>query len=401
MLTLRLLPESVGVLSLITSTYSFLAPFILLSTSGAFFVEYFKKEYTGEFSNYFSNALILNFILFVFFLLVALCGLNTFANIVNCPKEWILAIPFLCYFDSVKASVLSVLQIKKNALLYSFFSLGYSVLNFSFSFLFVFKYGLDYQGRLSGIFIAGITIAFVSFFVFWKMNLLKFSISKNILKDIINYGFPILPHSIGLLILDVSDRYFINFFNGKYELGVYSISYLLGSVIYIIAGAFSTAWVPYLYDELKNDTHRSNIKIVKISYWYILGLVLFCVIYIICIPIIYKIFINENYYSGISYCYIIVIGYFFTCIYLIFAGILFYEKKNYIFGYVSGINIICNLVLNYFLIKKYGVFGAAIATSISMFLFMVLIAYFSHRLRPLPWALGFKEFLADVKGKLI
>ncbi len=391
LLTLKLLPASIGKLSLVTSTYSFLLPFILLSTSGAIFVEYYKAEDKSKFSQYFSCALLINFIAFAFFSLAAFLGLDWLAVKFNCPKYWILAIPMFCFFEAVKVALLSMLQIMKKAFSYTIISLSYTVINFSFSLLFVYNYAMDYEGRLTGMFISGLLIALVSFIIFLRQKLIVFKFSRVYFKDIISYGIPILPHAVGILILDISDRFFINSFAGETELGIYSLSYLFGSVVYVLANAFSTAWVPYLYNNLKINSREADLKIVKVSYLYALALLIFCIVFLILLPVVYHYFVNFKYYPGIKYTYLIVSGYFFMSIYLIFAGIIFYEKKNYIFGYVAFFNIICNLILNYFLIKYYHAFGAALATCISMFFLMLIIMYFSNKLKPLPWRSGLLE----------
>ena len=393
-LTGLLLPESIGKLSLLTSTYAFLAPFILINTSGAIYLEYHKKTYqSGNFPSYFSTAILINFISFLFFTVIIIFWLDWFVKQIDCPKEWILAIPLFCFFDAIKVTALSILQISKKPLYYSLVSLVYTILNFLFSLLFVYKFGMDYEGRLSGIFVSGLLISLFSFVLFYRMKLLEIRFSFAFLKDIFRYGFPLLPHAIGFLVLDLADRFFINHFAGKAELGIYSISYLISSMLYVLAGAFSNAWVPHLYDELKKDTPEAKLKIVKISYLYTIAIFVVAVSFVICLPFIYKIFINSNYYSGTRYAYLIISGYFFMSIYLIFAGIIFYEKKNYIFGYVALFNIFLNLGLNYILIKHYHAFGAALATCISMFMFMVAIAYYSNKIKALPWRLGLRELM--------
>jgi len=388
-----LLPESIGKLSLITSIYAFLSPFILISTHGAIFVEYHKTDDRNTFASYFSTALLINFFAFLVFTLVILFGLDWFVKLIDCPKLWILAIPLFCFFDSVKLLALSILQISKRPLFYSIVSLLYTILNFFFSIFFVYKFEMDYQGRLSGIFLSGLLVAVFSFFLCYKMKFLTTKFQRYFFKDILAYGLPLLPHAIGFLILDLADRFFISHFAGKAELGIYSVTYLISSMLYLLSGVFFNAWTPHLYDELKKNTPESRLKIVQVFYVYAFVVFFIAIGFVFCLPLIYKIFINNKFYSGTQYAYLIILGYFFMSIYLIFSGIIFYEKKNYIFGYVALFNICFNLILNYFLIKQYYAFGAALATCISMFMFATAIAYYSNRLMPLPWRLGFVKLL--------
>jgi O-antigen/teichoic acid export membrane protein len=393
LLTAKIFPESIGKLSLITSTYAFLAPFILISTSGAIYVEYYRNEDRDAFAKYFSTALLINFISCIFFMLIILSGLDWFVEQIGCPKEWVLAIPLFCFFDAVKLTILNLLQIMKKPFYYSLVSLLYTTINFSVSIFLVYQLEMDYQGRLGGIFVSGLITLILSFFLFFKMKLIVFKFKTKFVKDILAYGIPLLPHALGFLVLDLADRFFINKFAGKEELGIYSISYLLSGVTYVLASSFSAACTPLLYDELKKNTPEADLRIVKISYLFILSLFIFCICYILALPLVYQLFINKSYYAGTQYSYLIVSGYFFMSIYLIFSGIIFFRRKNYIFGYIALGNIIINLALNYLLIRYLKAYGAALATCISMFIFMVVIAYFSNRIKPLPWKTGFLQLI--------
>ena len=97
-LTVKLLPESVGKLSLITSSYSFLLPFVLLSTGGAIFVEYYKGDDKNLFSQYFSSALLINFVIFLFFFGVSFLGLNWLSQKIKLPASMDSGNTFLLFF---------------------------------------------------------------------------------------------------------------------------------------------------------------------------------------------------------------------------------------------------------------------------------------------------------------
>lgn len=399
-ITNAIAPAGVGKLALISSVISFLTPLILLNTSAAIYVEYFKKENNTPYKSYFTTSLVINFILFLFFLIISILGISQFASFLECPPEWIIAIPFFCFFDTIKTVTLSLFQIQKKPGLYAIVSLLYSVLNFSLSLLLVYHYKMDYEGRLLGMLVSGILVFFVSIFIFFRTGLLTITINRSSIRDIIFYGAPLLPHSLGYIVLDLSDRFFIKHFNGASDLGIYSVAYLLSGVISILANIFNTSFNPYLYEALAKNTNESNLWLAKVYIRYIVLLLIISILYALCIPLLYALFIDKAYEGGIIYTYPIIAGYFFMSIYQVFANIIFFNKKNYIFGYMAVFNITGNVIMNYFFVMKYGPLGAAFATMISMGLFMIAIIYFSNKMLQLPWKKGMAENIGDLKRLL-
>jgi len=75
---------------------------------------------------------------------------------------------------------------------------------------------------------------------------------------------------------------------------------------------------------------------------------------------------------------------FFGC-YSLRVGFVLYFKRNIYLTYLAFIKITLNLVLNYFLIKYYGVIGAAYATAISFFIEFVIIHFMAQHIQSLPW----------------
>ena len=78
-LTLHLTISEFGILSLIETTILFVTPLILLNSNAAINVEYFKVEHS-ILKNYITNALLISFISFLFFILLVYIFKDTFSN---------------------------------------------------------------------------------------------------------------------------------------------------------------------------------------------------------------------------------------------------------------------------------------------------------------------------------
>ncbi len=383
--TYYLSPEDYGRLELIITLVAIVSPFILLQIRGAVSVEFFKLK-PDFFQDYFKSALYFPFLSFlilsVFFILVS----SKLAQWLDIPRYWIMLIPLLSIVKLFPDLLKVIYQIKERPLPYSLFSLFQSLGDLSFSLILVVIYLAGFQGRLGGLLLSGSLFSIGAVFLLYRQGLFNGHFNKNYQKDAFQFGYKLIPHVIGALVINASDRIFISKLVSNSELGIYSIGYKIGSIIMILELAASQAWTPFLYKQLKLNTTAAKRKIVLAGYGFGSFLLISLFFLVVLTPFLYQLNILEgNYAGGSKYVLWVGLGYVFLGFYKIFTGFIFFYKKTKILTVLSVVNVIVNLVLNYLLIVRYGAIGAAYATTISFFIFFVLIAYFGNKLCPLPW----------------
>lgn len=387
--TFYLTTKDFGILALLNSISAFTLPMVTLGIQGAISVAYFKGE-KNNYTSYFSSSIIPPFILSIFLTVIVLIFQDQISNYLEIPMIWILIIPissFLSFFNSI---LLIDYQIKDEPLKYIAFSLGSSLVNITLSLLLVivFKYG--YAGRFLGQNASVVLFAIIALYIMVKKRgIIAKQFSKVNMKDSLRFGLPIIPHIFGLMVINMSDRMFIDHFYGKESLGIYNIGYVLGSSIGILSGAFANAIIPFSYKLFSENTLESKSKVVKV-YWGFIIFMFFTLLGIIFLsPYIFKWFIDPKFEQGSNYVSWIAIGYFFQGMYLLFANIIFYLKKTKVLFYMAFVNIGLNLFLNYFFVPSYGPMGAALALCISYFVFFLNISVYCNSIYPLPWIKAF------------
>lgn len=389
--TFYLTPKDFGVLALLTSVSSFILPLVTLGIQGAISVAYFKGE-KENYASYFTSSIIPPFFIAFFLTIIVAIFHTQIQDYFEIPFIWVLIIPISCFLSFFNSLLLIDYQIKDEPGRYITFSLSSSLLNIAMSLLLVivFKYG--YEGRFIGQYLSIIVFSFIAFYVMAKKrNLLIKKISSLNMKDSLMFGLPLVPHIFGCMIINMSDRMFIDHYYGKDVLGIYNIGYVIGSAISILCGAFANAIIPFSYDLFTQNTHESKSKVVKV-YWGFICLMLVTVFSLwIITPFIFKWFVDAKFAEGSKYVIWITLGYFFQGMYLLFANIIFYLKKTKVLFYMSFVNIVINLVLNYFLVPKFGPIGAAITLCISYLIFFSSIAIYCHSIFPLPWFSAFSK----------
>jgi O-antigen/teichoic acid export membrane protein len=382
--TFYLAPSDFGMLSLLSSLFVFVLPVISLGTQSAISVAFFTQT-KSDYSVYVSSTLLIPTIIAAALLLLTIVFGSVLSAWLGVPKIWLVAIPFFSLLSIFSSTLLIDYQIKQEAYKYGIFSLSSSSINMVLSLSLVILFGMNYEGRLIGQYISILAFGLLALYILRKRNVLTGRVAKAFLKDSLHFGLPIVPHVIGGIVINMSDRIFINQILGKSDLGIYNIGYVIGSAISMLCNAFATAIVPYSYEKFAKGDKLSKQSVVKVYWLYILALIFIVLSISIAAPLVFKWFIDKRFSGGVIFVKWISIGFFFQGCYLLFANIIYYTKRTKVLFYWSFVNIAVNLGLNYFLINKFGAIGAAYTLCISYLLFFLSMALISNMYYPLPW----------------
>ena len=313
--------EDYGILSLITTIMSFMAPFIVLGTDGAISIEYYKNTFK-DLSTYITSSLTLSLLscLIIFFL----CFIfnDVMAKQFAIPGIYIICVPVLCFMDTVKNINLLFYQIKRESFSYAMYSLSNTFLNILMALVFIIVLHYNYEGRLYGQYVVGIAYFIAGLYILSKHKLIGIRVSKKMMTDAFHYGLPLVPHAIGFIVINLVDRLFISRYVGNDSLGIYSLAYTIGSVIILVAQAFNNAWVPSFLEILSQNTAEGRIKIVLITYMYTIALLVLTIGLIIIAPFLYQFFINKKFHDGLP------LARFFTAVICHLLTTYFFSKKT-------------------------------------------------------------------------
>jgi O-antigen/teichoic acid export membrane protein len=207
-----------------------------------------------------------------------------------------------------------------------------------------------------------------------------FSVPKfSDLKQYLKYGIPLIPTGISLWMIMFSDRYVISYYMEFSNVGVYSAAYNVGFLFFMIVELFDFVLMPTIakfYDE-------GNVEKVKTYLRFVFKIYL-----LLAIPAIVGLsFLSKQILvffttaqiaeNGWLITPIIAISSLFSGLFVIYDKPLRMSKKTSKIGLIVTITAILNLLLNFGLIPRYGILGAAIATLISYCFSASIIIIFS------------------------
>lgn len=175
------------------------------------------------------------------------------------------------------------------------------------------------------------------------------------------YGIPMIFHTIGMHILNQSDRIMISKMCGSYEAGVYSVPYSICNIIVILWSSVLSALSPWLYTKL----HEKKYNEIYIVAEKIARIILIIVItFITFAPLAMKILADEKYSEGVHCMPAIAMGMYFMCIYSFFITFENFKRKPHLVAVFTVVAATLNIVLNYILIPIWGYAAASYTTMI-------------------------------------
>ena len=254
------------------------------------------------------------------------------------------------------------------------------VLQLSLNILFVVFFRWGILGILLSTLIVNALIAFYLIPTMLKETGLKFS--KPMLKEMIRYGLPLIPSDILAYVVSVSDRYFLNSFSGLTNTGIYSVGYRFGVLVNtFVASPFAQIWTPRRF-EMHKDNESDKVFGTIFTYFCI------CMFFVglgisVVIKDVIQIVTEKAYWDAYQVVPVITLAYIISRFQLHFnIGIAI--KKKTVYGlYINIATATLNLVLNYFMIQAYGIWGAAYSVLASMTFKTTLFYFVSNRLIPI------------------
>lgn len=206
---------------------------------------------------------------------------------------------------------------------------------------------------------------------------LKFSWPK--LKSMITYGLPLIPSNILAYIVNVSDRFFVNAYVGLTETGLYTLGYRFGILVNeFVTSPFGQIWVPRRFEMFqKGDAERIFARI----FTYFCAALFFIGLGIsVATKEVIEIMSEKAYWDAHLVVPVIVLAYIVSSFQMHFnTGILYKKKTKYVL-YINVVTAAANIGLNFWMISRWGMWGAAWATLICFVLKVAIVYVVGNRL---------------------
>ncbi|HMJ48879.1 MAG TPA: polysaccharide biosynthesis C-terminal domain-containing protein [Ferruginibacter sp.] len=371
-------PSENGLLSLFSTSMLFLMPFLSMGIIHSTSIEFFKLR-KEEFKSLFTTG----FVMPLAVMLVSTILLYLFREKLQLtygfPYMFIWLIPFITFLTFCNEQFFSLTRNNNEPGNFLKLNLTRIILELSISYILVVFLAWRWQGRIAGILVAYIVAGAFSFYYFISRGYLFGTIKKKYIYSELIYAIPIIAMQASIFCLSSSDRFFLsaNTNDNNETVGIYSIASIFSSIIIVLCGAFIQYIFPKVYLHL-SATPVNYPGILKHFKLYLYAMIGGTMAILLLTPAAYHFFINEKYHPAIKYVYLLTPGFFlWSIIYFFYSFLLFYKEKKKLLG-LSLAGIICSLTFNYFFIRWWGTWGAAIANFSAYSVMLVLTLVFTR-----------------------
>ena len=212
----------------------------------------------------------------------------------------------------------------------------------------------------------------------------RFAFDKVLLQKLVRFGAPMILASVSGWILSSSDRFFLVHYQDFEQVGLYSIAYKFAAGLnFLLFAPFIRAWTASIFGEQKNADLPAIIR--KSARLFVSAALAVGVSASVFIPEVLVLLTNPKYYGAyIAFPFITASLIAFNFNRLLEVP-LHLKNRSGLSGSVGLLAMCANLVLNYLLIPRYGIMGAAIATWLSYSLNNVVFYLLVKRINPVPY----------------
>ena len=182
------------------------------------------------------------------------------------------------------------------------------------------------------------------------------------LKELLNFSMPIVPSSIALWVVNLSDRLIIIHFMGAAANGIYAVANKIPSLYSTAYGIFNLAWTETA-SKVSDDGDPAEYytKLFSGLFKFLIGVML-----------AFRVLVKGNYGAAFFQVPILYFGIFFNSLVNFYSGIYIALKRTKQVGYSSVAGAIINAAINVLLIGRIGLYAASISTAVS---FLVIAIY--------------------------
>ena len=254
-------------------------------------------------------------------------------------------------------------------------------------YLVVFK-GMGITGVLIGNIIASGALLLATLPIVIKNFSFK-TISRSALQKVLKFGLPFFPAGIFTMIMELSDRYLLDWLAGTSTVGLYSAGNKLGMFGLLLVMGFNMGWTPYFLKKGKDtDAPQTFARVSTYFLGLVGGLIVLISLWIdqlVRFRIGDATFFGEEFWSSTQVVPIILLGYYFFGLYVLQLPGVFMTKQTKWVPVFRGTGAILTVLLNIILIPIFGIIGAASAKAIAFAGMSFAILLYNQKYYPIPF----------------
>lgn len=208
----------------------------------------------------------------------------------------------------------------------------------------------------------------------------------SLLKRMLSFGLPFVPVPLSVWVIDYSDRYLLELFRSRSELGIYALGYRVAQVVQLAVTAFSMGWAPIRFKVFSRPDAREIYSAIAKNY--VILMTTGCLAVSLFAEEVVALVAPADYRQAAGVVGLLGAGYGLYGLFLIMVTGMGVTMRTKPMAWITLGAAAGNVVLNLLLIPRYGMAAAAFTTVVANGGLAVGAWLASQRVYPVPYPWG-------------
>lgn len=226
-------------------------------------------------------------------------------------------------------------------------------------------------GMLAGKLVAAVICLVIVIVLSW--HALRSPFQSAYVQETVRIGLPIVPHLLMALGLITADRFILAHYRDLREVGLYAIAYTFGMIMSLVTMSLNQAWAPVYYDIARKGEEGREVLSEMCAGLIIVLSAFACFGSLIAQDFIAH-FLDQRYVAAGRVVPWIIGAYLAHSLFSMFSLAAMHARRTSVIMGASFVALVVNTALNFALIPRWGIYGAAYATLVA-YLVEALVMY--------------------------
>lgn len=308
-----------------------------------------------------------------------------FEGIAGIPSGWVWTAVLVAMAQFVISLAMAVFQAREKPLSYTSLQVGTTAGWALFSIVLILGFGIGWEGRVVGQVITTLVMSAVSIILLYRSGIFSGKVTAVSIKTLLNFGLPLMPHSLAGAVIAGSDRLFLSSLGSQESAGLYFAAFQICGIITVGAAALNQAWIPWLYRRLSNGTLSSHNEVVRATHLLNILFVAGGAVVGALGPFLVEFVAGDKYAAAAPLMRWLAPAAAFSGMYYFVTNYIFYTGRTGVLSAITVSVALLQIGLLYFFVPSWGIEGAAISTLITSLIYWLIIWYVSNMFVPMPW----------------
>lgn len=285
----------------------------------------------------------------------------------------------------LNALPLQVFRTERKPIPYVIATLLQPLLSGGLNILFLVYFHMGVTGIYLGNTIAALLIALI--YIPWMLKRFGFHLTSRAARLLLSFGIPLVPASLLIWVMNLSNRYFLLGMTDLDQVGLYSLGYKVAMIMQVfLVAPFSLVWPPIMY-KVASQADAKTVYAKALNYYALFGMLVVAGLVSLA-PDLIHIMATPKYATAARVVPLTALAFFlYGANFALMVGIHLTNKMKY---YPIGnlIGALLNIGLNILLIPYLGVVGSALGTFIAYTGLTAYTYWLSNHYYPIPYEWG-------------